>query len=246
MRLVMASMVCAVLLSALVFAENAPAPNTTDLWYLWSNEGKVAGYFHACRTLTNSVSTPVTLMNEFEIQVRGKRLSLKMWTYCRGDRFMSPVKIVSEGKGDDEVGSFTATIARMVDSQAGKLTATRDGRKIEMDIPEQTVTDFALFWIVCMRPFEKDKVFEFNCLEASELNLKKGHELAYLGVEELDVAGKMMKLHKFEETGGGIQPCYYWVNDKRELIRVLMDGRKEFLLTTREKALAALEPAKNE
>jgi hypothetical protein len=45
-----------------------------------------------------------------------------------------------------------------------------------------------------------------------------------------------MKLHKFEESGEGINPIQYWVNDERELVRVVMDGRKEFLLTTEEKA----------
>ncbi len=111
-----------------------------------------------------------------------------------------------------------------------------------LKIPERTVTDLALFEVVKTVPFDTDKPFDFNSLEASELNVKQNHRLRYLGEEELIVAGKMTTLHKFEHTGGGIRAGYFWLNDKHELIRVLMDDRKEFLLTTKDKALAALEP----
>jgi hypothetical protein len=211
----------------------------TDRWYAWSYGGDPSGCFHVIQKESGEEGAPVLLVHEFVAARRGKRLALTMQTFSKDDAYFSPVKIISQGEGDDELKSFTALIERQgpEGSSAGKLVATvKGGKKAELAIPEHTVTDFALFEVVRRLPFDKEKAFEFNSLEASELNLKKNHKLSYLGQDELTVGDQVMKLHKFEESGEGINPIQYWVNDERELVRVVMDGRKEFLLTTEEKA----------
>lgn len=219
-------------------AETQRTPS--ERWYVWSNEGKPAGYFHVER-LAGDAGAPVVLKHDFQVKWRGERVGLKMETRCMDDPWLSPVRIACEGQGE-EANTFVATIVRpKADSTAGKLTATIGARRLAIDLPEHTVTDFAMFEIVRTLPFDPDKVFEFHSLEASELNLKHDHKLVYVGTEELEIDGRRVKLHKFEETGRGIRPVYYWVSAGRELVRVLIDGRKEFLLTTREKAIAAAD-----
>ena len=249
MRPVMASMACAVLFSALVFAEDVPAPKTTDSWYLWSTQGQrdeAKGYLHIRRGSVDEKLAPVRLEIDFRIMSKGKSLRLLLQEWCKDDAWLSPVKIVSQGEGDDEFGTFTATVSRMAGTTAGKLSAVLKGRKVEIEVPEHTATFFGLFEVVRTLPFDKDKVFECAVLESEELNLKKDRKIVYLGEEELDVAGELMRLHKFEHTGAGRVVACYWLNDKHELLRVLIDGRKELVLTTREKAEAALAAPKGE
>jgi hypothetical protein len=220
--------------------EAAESKASLDAWYLWSLSGKPCGYFHAVKKSSEQDTAPVLFVHDFRINAKGQRICLRMQTFCKDDPYFTPVRIVSGGEGE-EATNMDATIERPAEGpSAGKLKTTLRGRNIEIDVPEHTVTDFALFEIVRTLPFDKEKVFEFNSLEASELNLKRDHKVVYVGRDELDIEGRKQALHKFEQSGKGIRPCYYWVNEDRQLVRVLMDGRKEFLLTTKEKATAAL------
>ena len=228
----------------------------TDEWYKWSALGRAeaTGYFHVVKAASGEKEAPVVFTHEFVAKLQGKRMSLKMQTWCRNDEWFTPMRIVSEGQGSDEFNTFEARINWPAGEGAGRLTARVNTRKevavqvlggmvkrIEMEIPPRTATSFSVFEIVKGRPFDKEKVFEFNSLEAEELNLKKDHKLTYVGPEELEIGGEKVKLHKFEETGGGIRPTQYWVNEAHQLVRVVMDEEKEFLLTTEEKAKAGVQ-----
>lgn len=242
-RIVFATVLCAA--AALVFAADVTRPGATESWFLYSVRGKPVGYLHATRSVSDMKLAPVLLEHEFAFDARGKRLSLKMETWCADDECLSAVKIVSKGEGDDEFGTFTATVERAGEGPVAGTLKVEEGDRagFTLKIPERTVTDFALFEIVKTLPFDGDKPFDFNSLEASELNLKRDRRLRYVGEEELTVAGKKTTLRKFEHTAaGGRVVTAFWLNDKHEIIRALIDDRKEFLLTTRDKALAALEP----
>jgi len=213
-----------------------------ERWYVWRLRNQPCGYFHVVRKATQERDAPVLLEHDFVVLYRGRRLSLHMRTWCRDDACLTPVRIASKGEGDDELGTFEAAVAW--DAAGGGLLKTQVGqRKVELRLPERTVTDFALFEIVARLPFKEGEAFEFNSLEASELNLKPNHRIAYLGQEEVTLGGESRKLHKFEQTGQGIRPARYWVSGRHELVRILMDDRKEFLLASREEALEAAEQA---
>jgi len=214
---------------------------SVDAWYVWSLSGKPGGYFHVVKKPSGQDAASVLFVHDFRINWKGQRVCLRTHTYCKDDPYFTPVRIVSGGEGE-EATNMDVTIERPAEGpSAGKLKTTVRGRAIEIDIPEHTVTDFVLFEIVRTRPFDKEKVFEFNSLEASELNLKRDHKVVYVGREEVEIEGQKQSLHKFEQSGKGIRPAYYWVNDDRQLVRVLMDERKEFLLSTQEKALSAFK-----
>jgi hypothetical protein len=55
-------------------------------------------------------------------------------------------------------------------------------------------------------PFNKAEVFEYNKLDEIEMNVFKDTSIHYLGV------------------------AHYWLNDDHQLVRVLWDNNKEFLL----------------
>jgi hypothetical protein len=182
---------------------------------------------------------PVLFVHDLAINQEGARLSVHLQTFCRDDAYFSPVRVVWAGEG---VFAFNvdATIERPAGGpSAGKLKATVDGQELKDDIPEHTVTRFALFEIVRTRPFDKDKVYEFNLLNENGPDVEEDSKVTYIGREELEIEGKKQTLHKFEQTTRGT-PAYYWVSEDHQLVRILWDGRRnEFVLTTKEKALAA-------
>ena len=227
-------LLCLILVPAACFAQGSPAGKVvTDRWYAWSLSGTPAGYFHVVQRKLPGEAAPVQFEHEFALKWRGEAIYLRMRTTCKDDPYFTPVKIISEGKGE-EVASFEANIT------GGIMRVTAAGEESEKEIPQHTVTDFALFEIIRRLPFRPGTVLEFHSLEASELNLKRDHKITYLGPEELELGGERRSLHHFEQTGKGIGPCQFWVDDRHELIRILMDGRKEFLLTTEKAAKSSL------
>ena len=216
------------------------ATPASDQWYAWSNRGRPCGYAHLLRKASGDKQAPVLLITVFEAQAPKRHVSLKMQTFCRDDAYLTPVRIVSEGEGDDELGTFDATID-WSDGKEGLLRTELRGEAVERRLPEHTVTDFALFEIVRRLPFTPGVVFEFHAFEACELLLKRNHKITCLGTEELTLGGRSAQFHKFEQTGDGIRAIQYWVDDEHNLVRVVMDGRKEWRLATMEEALAALK-----
>lgn len=176
---------------------------------------------------------------EFVMVREGIRASLVMRTRCRDDRYFTPVEIESRGEGDDEFKSFRAIIVRQADG-SGRLTATVDGEKRELLLPPRTATFFALFHIVEGLPFRTDVAFRFHCLETPELDLKKDHLLVYRGIESVTIERESRQLHRFEHTGRGIRPVQYWVNEEHRLVRVVIDGYKEIVVSDEANAKAAI------
>jgi len=226
-----------------LLAAGAAAGAEGERWYVWSLRGKPSGYFHVSRGNSRVATAPIVLTHQFVVSYRGKRMSLTMKTLCKADGRFTPVRIESRGEGDDELGTYEAKIDWGANGE-GVLKTELRGRKKELRLPKGTVTGFALFEVVAGLPFRKGVVFEFHSLEASELNLKRDHTIAYLGTETLDVRGKQATLHKFEQKGRGITPVHYWVDDQHRLVRVVMDERKEFLLGSKALAAEAIEQAK--
>jgi hypothetical protein len=234
-------LVCLLMTSLLCPASRAGNQETgsTENWYRWSIRGKAAGYFHQKKEVRGAGDGQVQITSEFVVVFRGQRMELRMVTTCRNDDTLTPLTIESKGEGNDEFATFTAHIDWS--KETGKLSAKVQGHgTVEKDLPVRTTTAFALFAIAPRLPFDQENVFRFHSLEASELNLKKNHQLKYLGKETVAIDGKQRKLHKFEQSGDGIQPCLYWVDDEHRLVRVLMDNRKEFLRTDEKTARGAV------
>jgi hypothetical protein len=182
----------------------------------------------------------------FHVSWKGKVIALHMSIRSKDDDTYSPVTIKSDAQGaDDELVTYQAKVEWQKDG-TGKLTADVEGHgSVKRELPPRTVVDFSVFDLVQRQPFKKDAPFKFHQLEATELQLKKDHQLLYKGPETLDIDGKKMRLHRFEHTGGGISPCQYWVDHDHRLVRVLMDGRKEFLLSDEATARAGFGTGKD-
>jgi hypothetical protein len=218
----------------------APPGRRTEAWYTWSGRRGAKGFFHMVKETTDNADAPIHCTDRFVVRLGDRRLSLSLETFCKDDGRYTPVRIKSKGEGDDEFGTFDTAITwkKTAGHVEGTLKTTRRGRPVTRTLPEGTVSAFSLFHVVRTLPFDKDRPFRFHSLEASELNLKKDHVLTYCGKDRIEHDGKPVEAHKFEQTGRGIRPAQYWVSENRELLRVVMDGSKEFRLATEEKARA--------
>jgi hypothetical protein len=170
---------------------------------------------------TEVADDAILLTDHMEIEFRGEKLTLDLAHRCRKDNFLSPVRIESKGEGDDEFGTFVATI----DEEGATIRS--DGRERKMELPENVVTFSAFFRLVTLLPRQEGTRISFPYwLESGELNLKKDFMVKCMGPDIVQWGPEGVTCTKFRLTGNGIQPAFYWVDDNGVLRQVLIDERK--------------------
>ncbi len=181
--------------------------------------GKTANITGTVTLATEVTPDAVILRDRHQITFQGKKLSLEIVHTCRKDRFLSPTRVESKGEGDDELGSFVATVAD------GKAIVRKDnGQETTLELPEGTITMAALMRLVTLVPRTPGSAFSYKySLESGELNLKKDYRLIVLQPETITCAGRPVKCSKYQLSGGGIRPVYYWVNEKSLPTRIASD-----------------------
>ena len=184
-------------------------------------------------TLRNKLTQDrVILTDEYLLSIEGKPMSLNMIQVCRKDQYLSPLKIECEGKGNDEMPTFKATIQDGEAKIERKLPFKISNSK---QIPEGTVTSAAFMRIVTQLPRVDGATYRYAfALEASEMNLKKDYVAKVIGKETIICDGEPVKCWKISQNGGGIREQLFWVTEDGILQRVLQDGRKQIDLQTGE------------
>ena len=184
-------------------------------------------------TLRNKLTQDrVILTDEYLLSIEGKPMSLNMTQVCLKDQYLSPLKIECEGKGNDEMPTFKATIQDGEAKIERKLPFKISNSK---QIPEGTVTSAAFMRIVAQLPRVDGATYRYAfALEASEMNLKKDYVAKVIGKETIICDGEPVKCWKISQNGGGIREQLFWVTEDGILQRVLQDGRKQIDLQTGE------------
>jgi hypothetical protein len=191
------------------FSEQGPGRKTTD--------------FTGAVTLVTEVSPEaVILRDRIQITSDAKEMTLEAVHTCRKDNFLSPTRIECKGKGNDEFRTFVAEVDR------GKATVhSTNAPDSVQDLPSGTITIAGMMRLVTLVPRTVGATFSFEySLESEELNLKKNYLLTVLQPETINCGGLQVKCSKFQLTGGGIRPVFYWVTEDGTLQRMLMDDRK--------------------
>ena len=223
-----------------IFAEAKPLPDFNEGAMNWGtqrykftlikNEEKIE---LGSVTLRNKLTQDrVILTDEYLLSIEGKPMSLNMTQVCRKDQYLSPLKIECEGKGNDEMPTFKATIQDGEAKIERKLPFKISNSK---QIPEGTVTSAAFMRIVTQLPRVDGATYRYAfALEASEMNLKKDYVAKVIGKETIICDGEPVKCWKISQNGGGIREQLFWVTEDGILQRVLQDGRKQIDLQTGE------------
>jgi hypothetical protein len=103
-------------------------------------------------------------------------------------------------------------------------------KKRRIPAPARWTSFWSLFAVIPALPFEAGAPLEFDLLEDLEL-LKPGQRLAYVGRHDVEVAGRAMKLHVFEQTGRGVMPWRWWLDDSHRIV-LAAGGRRAYLAGT--------------
>lgn len=215
----------------------------TDRWFLINIKGQAAGYVHAVCKVSGADAGPIKLEHEILTDWQDKKVRLKVQTYCEDNDYYFPVSASAEIRepGKDPA-TVTATVQKKVpygNSQAKMQVVYRTGEKeynLDKNLSEHTVTDYALLDIVPRLPFKEGRVFEFDLFIVEKLQAQRSHKIDYRGLEKVSINGTEKMLHKFEQKGSGIKNVKYWVDDDKQLVRVLKDDKEELLLTTQAEA----------
>lgn len=104
-------------------------------------------------------------------------------------------------------------------------------------IPSETIPSFNVMAIVTKLPFSKEEgTFKFNSLDETKLFVRKNQTIDYVGEEVANVKGEEQTVHKFAHKGKKMKPAYYWVNNSRELVKIMFDNEFEFVASSETEA----------
>ena len=148
-------------------------------------------------------------------------MSLNMKLVCLQDQYLSPVKIECEGKGDG-MPTLKAIIKDGEAKVSGEWNKT-------MKILKGTVTSAAFYRIVTQLPRVQRATYRYDfALEAGEMHLKRDYIAKVTSKETIIIDGAKVECWKISQNGGAIREQLFWVSEDGILLRVLMDGRKQW------------------
>ncbi len=126
---------------------------------------------------------------------------------CRNNQLASPVQWKLQSRFIDADGKNIPKLLSNDNGKAAKQT-------------ERTTSDFCMFEAVQRLMYNKDISVSFDLLEGISLK-KSGHRLSYSGITPLKMDGRDLSLHCFVQTGSGILPYEYWLNERHRLLAVI-------------------------
>jgi hypothetical protein len=141
---------------------------------------------------------------------------MKAGVSCKADDLCTPIQWKTDSDVLDPQGKEVPLTAIGVSNRADKLKAS--GR---------LSSNWSLFDVVQRLPFDS-KTIEFTLLDELAL-VKPDQKLSAGQTAEVELGGRMVKLHSFEQIGRGILPITYWLDDQHRLI-IATGGRRSYLL----------------
>ena len=113
------------------------------------------------------------------------------------------------------------------------FSATKERRR---PAPARWTADWLLFAVLTRLPFAAGTALEFDLFEEGELH-KLEQKLAYAGAHAVEISGKKIALHAFEQFGRGLLPTRWWL-DAQHRVLLAASERKLYLLGSRAKGSA--------
>ena len=99
--------------------------------------------------------------------------------------------------------------------------------------PRNWTADWLLFAVLPRLPFAAGTTLEFDLFEEGDLH-KPDQKLAYAGERAVELGGKNISLHVFEQFGRGLLPTRWWL-DAQHRVLLAASERKLYLLGSRAK-----------
>ena len=96
--------------------------------------------------------------------------------------------------------------------------------------PQKWTSNWNLFAAIQRMPFNPDTTHRFDLLESLDL-LKPDQRIVYAGKHPLTLGDKKLNLHVFEQTGRGVMPWHWWLDEKHRVV-LAAGNRRAYLLMT--------------
>ena len=214
--------------------------DASDRWYLLSIKGEPSGYLHVSRQASDQDNAPVLFVHEIVTRTKDESRDVYLKTYCEDDPYYYPVSATATIR---KPGELPASLNLLVEKKfpygasKAKMFITYDtGHEqynLKKDIPEHTVPSQVLMEIIPLLPLQEGTVFGFNLFDTAKIRPRRNHKIDYLGLEEIQISGRTMNLHKFRHKGSGVKETIYWTDDNHQVLRCLRDKKEELLLSTK-------------
>jgi hypothetical protein len=157
---------------------------------------------------------------DFSISTRGPSgMRTRASLSCSADRLATPLAwesrsdVVDKGKPVPEMSATeTATFA-------GGVLVRKRSRERKTKVPGPFTTNWSLLEAVQRMPFDDPARLTFDMLEDLDL-VKPGQSLTAIGPVVLDFGPRKVTLHGFRQTGHGILPTHYWLDDQHRVVAV--------------------------
>jgi hypothetical protein len=184
-----------------------------------------------------------------------EKLDFSLTTTCDSDKMLNASRLDFDGTIDSNMNTVNFTGKRVKTTKNGAFWHFTGDYKNQMSpdpevkpfieskhessirVPAVTIPSFNILAIVPNLKFDRKGTFKFNSLDETKLYVKKKHTINYLGKSKETVNGEVKELHKFVHQGKKMKPAYYWVNDNKELVKILLDGKFVFTLSNKEAVL---------
>ena len=232
-------------------ADFASDGNWTNVYRVWTCHGyresgnENQGYLRLQRARSKR-SDELVLTIAYEIvNSEGTVNSLRTEVRCRADRRATPIGWRSSSRFVGPTGEPRPELAveETARVQGSNLEVTISGKQHRRKGSERLALDWGLFEAVGRLSFGEEPALEFDVLEGLSV-LKEDQRLIYRGEEPMPAESGVPSLHVFQQTGRGILPYEYWLDDHHRLLAVVTLSRAYILdddaeQKTRERAAGA-------
>ena len=204
-------------------------------------------------------NTKVTLQTTVNADFKNETMNFSLLTDNKYKKMVTPTKLVFDGTMDSNIKAVQFIGERIKKGNGNasywafkgdyKDEAVNDAKlkpyikekySSTLRMPERTIPSFNLWAVIPQLPFDREGTFIFNSLDETKLYVSKNQTVNYLGKYEANINGNKTELHKFVLQGKGMSPSYFWVDDNRELVQVLLDNEYTFTLDKNAQVPAAV------
>lgn len=219
----------------------------------WYKAAGNQGYI-SLETSVDKNGNPV-LKTTVKASFDNEKLDFSLITTCDNEKMIDASKLEFDGTIDSNMNTVNFTGNRVKKTKNSAFWHFRGDYKNQMSpdpevkefidskhessirVPAMTIPSFNVLAIVPNLKFDREGTFKFNSLDETKLHVKKNQTINYLSKEKVSIDGVEQELHKFVHQGKGMKTAYYWVNDNKELVKILLDEKFVFTLSSKEAAL---------
>ncbi|MCX7047506.1 MAG: hypothetical protein NTX50_18735 [Candidatus Sumerlaeota bacterium] len=137
---------------------------------------------------------------------------------CAEDALATPRSWELNSSSANATGQVTeeTQVSRTGKVAGGRMICKGKTERI-LPAPKAFTSNWSLFEAIQRLPATGAQPLEFDLLEEMDL-LKPGQRLTFRETVEIELAGKPLRLHGFDQIGQGVPPYQYWLDDQRRLL----------------------------